>query len=168
MSWLGCRRAWRPRWFLIITFRSRVPCSHGREFLQCLQEIGERGVGGTKLALPDDEHGPAGTLQRFDCPLVPFDVALELGGPEVGSGLGQHCIMTAWMAVPEAAMYKYTGLQARQYNVRSSGKIPAMQPIPVSIGVQESAYQHLRLRVLPPDGRHHPRSSGGINDVHFA
>lgn len=136
--------------------------------LQRLQQFGQRALGITQLALPDYDDLPAGASQRLDCLPVSCSVAFELCRPELGAGLRKHCVSTPRMPMPETAVYKYTGLQPRQYNIRLSGKVCTVQPETVSIGVQETAHQHFGLRVLPPYGRHHSRPAGGINYVHFA
>lgn len=146
----------------------RLSSSLGRQFPQCLQEVEQCRVGPTKFAFPYDEYGPACISQRFGCPPIPSDVSIKLGCPEFRARLGKSRIATARVAVPETAVYKYTGLQARQYNIRLSGKIRAMKPETESVGMQEPAHQHFGLGVLPPYGRHHSRPPGGINYVHFA
>ena len=151
-----------------MTFRPRLSSSRRRLFPQCLQEVGQYLVGAAKFAFPNYDYGPACISQRFDRPPIPSDVAFKLGSPEFRARLGEHRIATARVAVPETAVYKYTGLQARQYNIRLSGKVCTMKPETESVGMQEPAHQHFGLGVLPPYGRHHSRPAGGINYVHFA
>ena len=136
--------------------------------LQRLQQFGQRGLVFPQVALPNDDYPPAGPAQRRNGVSVPRRVAFELGRPELGAGLRKDCVSTPRMPVPEAAVYKYTGPQPGQYNVRLSGKVRAMKPESESVGMQKPAHQHFGLRVLPPYGRHHARPAGGINYVHFA
>jgi hypothetical protein len=71
------------------------------------------------------------------------------------------------MAMPKASMYKDTDPQPRQYNVRSSRQILAMQPVTIAVGIQKPAHKHFGFRVLAPDSRHHSGSQGWLNDVHY-
>lgn len=69
--------------------------------------------------------------------------------------------------MPKASMYKDTDPQPRQYNVRSSRQILAMQPVTIAVGMQKPAHQHFRLRVLASNSRHHSGSQDWVNDVHY-
>jgi len=151
-----------------MTFVKRHPSRLRRRLAQGLQEVEQCRVGAAKLAFPNDEYGPACISQGFDRSPIASDIAFKLGCPELRARLGKHRIATARMPVPEAAVYKYTGPQPRQYNVRLSGQVCTMKPKTESVGMQKPAHQHLGFGVLPPYGRHHLRPAGGINYVHLA
>lgn len=120
-----------------------------------------------KLALPDDKRPPARLIQRLDYSLVSCSICQELGLPEIRPRFGQHRESAPRVMMPEAPMYKDTGPQPRQYNVRSSRQILAMQPVTIAVGMQKPAHQHFRLRVLASNSRHHSGSQDWVNDVHY-
>lgn len=68
--------------------------------------------------------------------------------------------------MPETPMYKDTDPQPRQYDVGLTRQVFAMQPIPISTGMQKTAYKPLGLRVLASNPGHHTGPFGRINDVH--
>lgn len=121
----------------------------------------------SKLAFPYDQRSPAGLMQRLNRSLIPCHIRQELGLPELWASFGKHSKSAPRMVMPEAPMNEDTDSQPRQYNVRFSRQILAMQPITKAVGMQKPAHQHFRFRVLPPDARHHSGSSGRLNDVHF-
>lgn len=151
-----------------MTFVRPHPSCWRRRLPQGLQEVEQCRVGAAKLAFPNDEYGPACISQGFDRSPIASDIAFKLGCPELRARLGKHRIATARVPMPEAAVYKYTGPQPRQYNVRLSGKVRAMKPETESVGMQKPAHQHFGFGVLPPYGRHHSRPAGRINYVHLA
>lgn len=151
-----------------MTFVRRHPSYWRRRLSQRLQEVEQFRVGDAKLAFPNDVYVPACIFQDFDRSPIASDIAFKLGCPELRARLGKHRIATARMLVPEAAVYKYTGPQPRQYNVRLSGQVCTVKPETESVGMQKPAHQHFGFGVLPPYGRHHLRPAGGINYVHLA
>ena len=58
------------------------------------------------------------------------------------------------MAVPETSVYKYAGPVFRQNDVRSTGKLSDIDPVPVPLTVEYLPKQYFRLRILGPDVRH--------------
>ena len=75
---------------------------------------------GAQLMLPDRDDDPAGVSQSSFGRLIPFDVALELGAPEVGVGLWLRQ-PTGRAAVPVAAVHEYRDANGRERDVRMSG-----------------------------------------------
>ena len=53
---------------------------------------------------------------------VALAVALNLGLPEAGTGLGKDEVTAAFMAVPEAAVYKDDGAILAKHNVGRTGQ----------------------------------------------
>lgn len=66
----------------------------------------------------------------------------------------------AIMEMPEAAVDENDLVAAREHQVRTAGKFPAgrvpMEPVSVTLGVQDFANQELRFGVLAPDLGHVP------------
>jgi hypothetical protein len=65
-----------------------------------------------------------------------------------GAGLGYYVVFAAFMAMPEAAMYKDDGAVAGQYYIGPAGHIFYVQAVAVAMGMQVAAHQHFGLGVL--------------------
>ena len=59
-----------------------------------------------QLALPDNDDAPSFRLQLTPHLLIPLLVPGNLGHPELRVGFWDCIILTAFVAMPEAAMYK--------------------------------------------------------------
>jgi len=65
------------------------------------------------------------------------------------------------MLVPEATVYKHDSFVFWQYNIRFSGKCLVVKAIAQAAGMQELAYQQLRLGILSFNLRHVVAASSG-------
>lgn len=63
--------------------------------------------------------------------------------------------MAIFMAMPVAAVYKNYGIPFRKHNVRATEKVFAVKPEAISKGMQTSAYDYFRFRILSADTGHH-------------
>lgn len=70
------------------------------------------------------------------------------------------------MAVPEAPVHEDHETIAREYEIRTSGKIGAVQSEPESETMQQPSDDQLGLGVARANSRHHPTSMQWIDDVH--
>ena len=119
----------------------------------------------TEGALPHDSDSPTCFEELALRTVVPLDIALELGLPEVGPGGRRGCVTAPRMAVPETAMNKANGTVATQDNIGLSGEIPDMEPESESAPVKRPSKGEFRFGVLPRYARHHSRPRGLVDDV---
>ena len=82
-----------------------------------------------QLALPDDDYAPAFRLQLTPYFLIPLLVPGNLGHPELSVGLGDCIILTVFVAMPEAAVYKDNRPILWQYDIRAAGKALIVYPV---------------------------------------
>jgi len=68
--------------------------------------------------------------------------------PPFGAGLGYYIIFTAFVAMPETAMYKDDGLVFRQYYIGLAGEVFYVQTVAIAQGMQVAAHEHFGLGVL--------------------
>jgi hypothetical protein len=120
----------------------------------------------TRLALPDNQHSPAICTEGCNGTTISRDVRLELGTPELHSGLRHVGHSASRMPVPEAAMHKDDEAVLRQDNVRSARQVLSMQAEAVSKSVQSRPHNPLRARVLGPDPGHVLASLLGCQAIH--
>lgn len=119
-----------------------------------------------ELTFPNCDYIPPIRSESHSCPNVSLDIGAELRLPEIGASSGDCGIPTAFVAVPETAMDKYTGLESREYNVRASRKVSAMKPKSVAVAMKKPAHHHLRSRVPSLDACHHARTGCRVDDIH--
>jgi hypothetical protein len=107
-----------------------------------------------QLTLPKGNYLPASLLQcSYSFSVVGY-VGIYFVQPPVGAGFGYYIIFTSFVAVPEAAVYKDDGLVPGQHYIRLARHILYMQAVPVAVGVQITAHQHLGLGIFPFDAAH--------------
>ena len=82
-----------------------------------------------QLTLPDDDDRPAFCLQLTPGVLVTLPVAGDLGGPEVGVGLGDRVILAVLVAVPEAAVDEDDGAVLGEDDVRRAGEAAVVDAV---------------------------------------
>jgi hypothetical protein len=70
------------------------------------------------------------------------------------------------VTVPEAALDENDRAEAREHDIRGSGKVAPMQSVAVPRGEENRSNPLLRDGILALDGRHHPGSGGGFNLVY--
>lgn len=91
-------------------------------------DLGDPAIRGSRLALPDGNDTPTESLQRPRVPAITLDIAPELGVPERDSRFRRVSETASTVAVPEAPMYEDRCTVLRQYDVRPSREIVAVQP----------------------------------------
>lgn len=111
-------------------------------------------VPGLELALPhlDDVPTHAAQLEAFG--KVAFAVALNLGLPEVGAGLGKDEVAAAFVAVPEAAVHEDDGAVLAEHDVGGAGQAADVDAEAEPLGKQVFAHQDLGLGVAAADAGH--------------
>lgn len=109
------------------------------------------------LALPDGQHIPARSLQRFLCGIIPRAVSFDLLSPIVRIGLGLARTSLAVVPVPKTPVNEDDLTSRAEYEIRTTGKIASMKPIAVAQRVDKATDDHFRLGVLSFDGPHDPR-----------
>ena len=62
-------------------------------------------------------------------------------------------------------MYEYDSFSGHEYNIRFSGQINTVQPVPVSTAMECFADGNFRFSVLAPDTRHHTASGCLVHHV---
>lgn len=119
----------------------------------------------TSLTFPYHADMPAERLQAGSIASVAFHISTELVLPEGVIAAWRDREATSGMLMPETATDVNDGAEAPKHNVRATGQPPIVQPVAKTSGMEESAYEHLRLGVLAPDAGHHPASCCTINDI---
>jgi hypothetical protein len=69
------------------------------------------------------------------------------------------------MAVPKTAVNEHHGMQSRENKVWLAWKLLCVQPVAEPECMQAPPEQHLWLRVLRSDPRHHPRADFRGDDI---
>lgn len=111
-------------------------------------------VPGLELALPhlDDVPTHAAQLEAFG--KVALAVALNLGLPEVGAGLGKDGVAAAFMTMPEAAVHEDDGAVLAEHDVGRAGQAADVDAEAEPPGKQVLAHQDLGLGVTAADAGH--------------
>ena len=82
---------------------------------------------------------------------VAFLVAVDLSLPELAITLWQYIVPAAFVAVPEAAVYKDDGPVLAQDDVGGAGEPAHVDSVAVTARVQVTAHEHLGLGVFALD-----------------
>lgn len=85
---------------------------------------------------------------------VALAVALNLGLPEVGAGLGKDKVTAAFMAVPKAAVYEDDGAVLAEHDVGRAWQAADVDAEAEPPGKQVLAHQDLGLGVAAADAGH--------------
>lgn len=85
-------------------------------------------------AFPDNLDAPACTAQFFLGNAVTYNIAVELGVPELTIG-GRPSRTATAMSVPETAMYEDGCSIAREDNIGLARHLPIVKPIPKASGM---------------------------------
>lgn len=115
---------------------------------------GKFAVLGLELALPhlDDVPTHAAQLEAFG--KVALAVALNLGLPEVGTGLGKDKVAAAFMTMPEAAVHEDDGAVLAEHDVGGAGQAADVDAETKPPGKQVLAHQNFGLGVAAADAGH--------------
>ncbi len=105
-------------------------------------------------ALPNHSHTPTFSPQGSYRRRVALLVRVQLGIPELGSGLRKSKKWAIRMPMPETSMHKYHRPPFREHEVRLAGESFRMKAKAESSCPELSAHNHLRPCVLCPDSRH--------------
>lgn len=76
-------------------------------------------------------------MQDSSCQGVSLGVRSYFVFPEFGAGLGNPKVRAAGMSVPKATVNKHNRVMTRQYKIRPTGQIPAMQAKTETARMQE-------------------------------
>lgn len=101
------------------------------------------------FAFPNCQHVPSRQPQSPCVSPVAPDVRVELFLPELRVGFRIGCNRAPRMTVPEAAVDEHDCSPLRQYDVRSTRKVPRVQAITKTELVERFADGELRCCVLP-------------------
>ena len=126
------------------------------------------GCAGLQCAFPDDAHPPSEIQKARDDIGVPLPVRVDLRFPEFPARRGNGCKPTTAVPMPEATMDKDDGIATRKCQVRPAWKVPSRQTEPKPASMQEPPDDEFGFRVTAADGRHHPGSHSGGNNVSHA
>lgn len=85
---------------------------------------------------------------------VALAVALNLGLPEGGVGLGEDEVGAIFVAVPKASVDEDDGLVFAKHDVGCAGQAFDVHPIAESAREEVAAHHHLGLRVSAADAGH--------------
>ena len=96
------------------------------------------------LALPKDQHLPAGGLQARDIGGIPFHVAGELLGPVTCIRFRLPPILAGllWMLMPETSMHEDDHFAGPEDEVGFAGQVFGVEAEAVAHAVDEGADQH--------------------------
>lgn len=107
-----------------------------------------------KFALPDNYDIPVNGLKSGIVYSVPFSISKDLTLPELDIGLRKYIVLTSFVTMPEASVYKDCCAVFRKNNVRTSWKLFDIEPEPVAPTEQLTPNLNLRLCALGPDSGH--------------
>ena len=116
-------------------------------------------------ALPHHKYPPSRSGKSFTGFGIPSTIGLQLGDPEHLARLRYGGIITTFMTMPEAPMHENNGLVFGEHDIRSAWKIPCMQPVTESCGMQRTADHHFGSGVLAADPGHHPGAGLLVDDI---
>ncbi|MDQ1154301.1 signal transduction histidine kinase [Brevundimonas sp. SORGH_AS 993] len=116
-------------------------------------------------AFPHDQNAPARLGQVGRVPGVAGAVALDLGDPVVGVGLGLSRAARAVVAVPEAAVDEQGRTSPLHHHVGPTRQAAAAQPIADPGRAQESAHGQFRRRIAALHATHDGAALLGAEDV---
>ena len=102
---------------------------------------------GHQFAPPDYYCVPSEAAELDAFLYVAMFVAFYLLLPELAIALGQYEVFAAFVAVPEAAVYKNYGLILPKDNVGGAGQLAHVDSVAVTARVQVTAHEHLGLGV---------------------
>ena len=132
----------------------------GAEGLAVLVDLGGhcrdgfREAAALEFAFPDNDDGPAFSLQLAPGVLVALLVPCYLGGPEVGVGFGDGVVLTVFVAVPEAAVDEDDGAVFGEDDVRFAGEVSVVDAVTEAQAPEGFAEEQLRLGGGGVDGGH--------------
>ena len=125
------------------------------ESFRVAQDIRNRSaVPASQGTFPDHERAPSVRFQRGQRVAVPVHVAIDLGLPERGAGLGPS-EQRASMTVPEASMYEDRGAVLRKHHVGFSGHVRCMESVAETAPVKTAPHEQLGSGVPAPDPAHY-------------
>ncbi len=101
-----------------------------------------------QITLPESNNFPPFLFQGFYCLCIVGNIGVYLTEPPFGAGLWHYVVSAAFMAMPEAAMYKNDGPVSGQYYIGLAGHILYMQAVAVAMCMQVAAHQQFGLGIL--------------------
>jgi hypothetical protein len=107
-----------------------------------------------QLALPDDDHAPAFSLQLSPDFLVPLLVPGNFGHPKLSVGFGNSIILTVLVAMPEAAMHEDNRSILGQNDIRPTREMLLVYPVAKTLTPQTKTQTSFRASVLGSIVRH--------------
>lgn len=116
-------------------------------------------------ALPHDSNSPTCLEELALRTVIPFDITLELGLPEVGPGGWCRRVTAPRMAVPETPVNKANGTVPTQDKIGFAREITNVESESESASVKCSSKGEFRFGVLARYACHHSRSRGLVDDV---
>lgn len=108
----------------------------------------------SRLAFPHNQDLPAKPAKLSAISSISCLVARQLPLPELGPCGRLDLAVFASMAVPETSVDENHLPPAGENQVRASGEIVPMHPVPITQGVYQPPDDHLRVRVLAPNPGH--------------
>ena len=81
------------------------------------------------LTFPHYINFPSRSLKIFNSSLVSRDVSTEFVLPKPDSRLGGRGLLTAWVTMPEASMYKHGHTVLWEYEIRCPREVAPMEPV---------------------------------------
>lgn len=103
-------------------------------------------------------------LQVLQRRVITLPVGFYLYAPEI-LPRRRPAKQRAIMPMPEAAMNKDDGMPFRKNEIRLSGQVAGMQPVPKTTGMQPAPDQKFGSGILSPDYRHVPAAGFGGVDI---
>lgn len=117
------------------------------------------------LTLPDSNYTPAIIPQRGTRLDITSDIGRKLTEPKLSACFWDVCV-TATMAMPKTAVYKYYGPPTRQYNIGATRQVTPMKPKPKTETVQDFSHNQLWNSVACADPAHVPTAVCFRNTIH--
>ena len=118
-----------------------------------------------ECALRHRSNSPASLEELTLGAAIALHIVIELGLPECRPCRWGGRIRAPFMAVPEAAVNEANGTVATENEIRRSGETPDVESESKPLRVKCPSKNEFGLGVLGRYARHHPRSSGLVDDV---
>lgn len=118
----------------------------------------------TKGALPDSCHSPACIEERRLVKPIARSIAFQLLAPELRPRR-RDAAEAAIVSVPEAAMNQHHGAPPRQDDVRPSGQLADVGPVPEPASMKGLSDRYLDLGIPAANAGHHAAAGSRVDDV---
>lgn len=114
---------------------------------------------------PDGPYPPARIQETPSGAPIPLHVLVELALPELSASGWRRRVGATGMSMPEAAMHEAHRSKPAKHQVGSPGKLPVMQAVSETAGMESPTKGKLGSGIPAPDPRHHARTGCAVHHI---